>query len=245
VNLPGRLPVRDCRSAAAQDGRRRPRKTGSCCCRGPSVFAGYLQERAGDARDPRRGRLAAHRLTVAEIDADGFIRITDRKKDILVTAGGKKVAPQNSRTCSMARSTSPRRSSSATGRPYIAALVALDVEAVGPWAEERGLPRDLAALAQHPRPPSSYSPSSTTSTAAERLRADQALRHPPARLLGRRRGGHAHPQAPPARGRAALRAPDRRAVRRGLEDPRAPTYVAAYQPSFRLEIFTTSPVCGA
>ena len=87
---------------------------------------------------------------VAEIDPDGFIKITDRKKDILVTASGKKVAPQNlenllkgSKYVSQALVVGDRR-------PYIAALVALDEEAVGPWADEHGLPRDQAELSRRP-----------------------------------------------------------------------------------------------
>ena len=63
---------------------------------------------------------------IAEIDADGFVTITDRKKDIIVTAGGKNVAPQNlendlklSRWISQALVVGDRR-------PYVAALVTLD-----------------------------------------------------------------------------------------------------------------------
>ena len=85
---------------------------------------------------------------IAEIDEDGFIAITDRKKDIIVTAGGKNVAPQNlendlksSKYVSQAMVVGDRR-------PYIAALITLDPEAVPAWAAERGLPADLESLAR-------------------------------------------------------------------------------------------------
>ena len=85
---------------------------------------------------------------IATIDDDGFITITDRKKDILITAGGKNVAPQNlendlktSRWISQALVLGDRR-------PYVAALVTLDPVEIAKWAAEHGRPRDdLAALA--------------------------------------------------------------------------------------------------
>ena len=85
---------------------------------------------------------------IAEIDADGFVTITDRKKDIIVTAGGKNVAPQNlendlktSKYISQAMVVGDRQ-------PYIAALVTLDPEALPAWAAERGLPTDMASLSR-------------------------------------------------------------------------------------------------
>ena len=120
---------------------------GELLLRGPTIFAGYYKnEQATLAAVDEEGWL--HTGDVAEIDADGFIRITDRKKDILVTAGGKKVAPQNlenllkgSKFVSQALVVGDRR-------PYITALVALDVEAIGPWARGARPPGDPAA-----RPP--------------------------------------------------------------------------------------------
>ena len=84
---------------------------------------------------------------IAEIDEDGFIKITDRKKDIIVTAGGKNVAPQNlendlktSKFVSQAMVVGDRQ-------PYIAALITLDPEALPDWAAERGLRRTWRASA--------------------------------------------------------------------------------------------------
>ena len=108
-------------------------------------FAGYLKDdeatRAALAEDNwlRSG-------DVATIDEDGFATITDRKKDILVTAGGKKVAPQNlendlkaSRYVSQALLVGDRR-------PYVAALVTLDEDEVAKWRAAGG--EDVRELIQ-------------------------------------------------------------------------------------------------
>src|SRR4029077_10377755 len=88
---------------------------------------------------------------IAEIDADGFVRITDRKKDIIVTAGGKKVAPQNlenglkaSRYVSQALVVGDRR-------PFVAALITLDPGDIGKWAGAHGIEGDAESLARHER----------------------------------------------------------------------------------------------
>jgi long-chain acyl-CoA synthetase len=109
--------VTDCEVKLADDG--------EILLRSPTIFAGYF-------KDPDATREA---LTddgwlrtgdVGEIDDDGFVRITDRKKDLIITAGGKNISPQNlenalktSRFVSQALVVGDRR-------PYITALVALD-----------------------------------------------------------------------------------------------------------------------
>src|SRR4029079_9864771 len=119
---------------------------GELLIRSETVFQGYFKQPA-----PPREVLGADGWLrsgdIAEIDDDGFIKITDRKKDIIVTAGGKNVAPQNlendlkgSKYISQAMVVGDRQ-------PYIAALVTLDPEALPAWAAERGLPTDMAALA--------------------------------------------------------------------------------------------------
>ncbi len=88
---------------------------------------------------------------VGDIDADGFISITDRKKDILVTAGGKNVAPQNiendlktSKYVSQALVVGDRR-------PYVAALITLDETEILRWASEHGVDGDVASLSRDER----------------------------------------------------------------------------------------------
>jgi len=122
---------------------------GELLIRSETVFQGYYKEPEataevlGDDGWLRTG-------DIAEIDEDGFVKITDRKKDIIVTAGGKNVAPQNlendlksSKFVSQAMVVGDRQ-------PYIAALLTLDPEALSAWAEERGLPADMESLAASP-----------------------------------------------------------------------------------------------
>jgi long-chain acyl-CoA synthetase len=100
---------------------------GELLIRSDTVFAGYLKDPGATAEVlAEDGWLRSG--DVGEIDEDGFVTITDRKKDILVTAGGKNVAPQNienalktSRLVSQALVVGDRR-------PYVTALVTLDPE---------------------------------------------------------------------------------------------------------------------
>jgi long-chain acyl-CoA synthetase len=120
---------------------------GELLIRSETVFQGYLKDPEATAEVlGEDGWLRSGDM--AEIDEDGFLKITDRKKDIIVTAGGKNVAPQNlendlktSKYISQAMVVGDRQ-------PYIAALLTLDPEALPAWAAERGLPTDLEALAR-------------------------------------------------------------------------------------------------
>jgi long-chain acyl-CoA synthetase len=83
------------------------------------------------------------------IDDEGFVTITGRKKDIIITAGGKNLTPSNlegdlrrSRFISQAVMFGDRR-------PYPVALITLDAEEIVPWAEQQGLPTEVADLAEH------------------------------------------------------------------------------------------------
>ena len=121
---------------------------GEILIKGPTIFAGYYKdEESTRAVLDDDGWL--HSGDVGDLDADGFLTITDRKKDIIVTAGGKNVAPQNlenelksSRFVSQALVVGDRR-------PYIVALVTLDEAETRAWADEQGFDGDLAALAEH------------------------------------------------------------------------------------------------
>jgi long-chain acyl-CoA synthetase len=98
---------------------------GELLIRSPTVFAGYYKDEEA-TREVLDEDGWLHSGDVGEIDGDGFIRVTDRKKDILVTAGGKNVAPQNLEN---ALKTAPLVSQALVvgdGRPYVAALITVD-----------------------------------------------------------------------------------------------------------------------
>jgi long-chain acyl-CoA synthetase len=109
---------------------------GELFIRSPTVFAGYYKEEAA-TRDVLDAEGWLRSGDVAEIDDEGFVTITDRKKDIIVTAGGKNVAPANienelkvHREISQALVIGDRR-------PFIAALITLDPEAVAGLTDEQ------------------------------------------------------------------------------------------------------------
>jgi long-chain acyl-CoA synthetase len=121
---------------------------GEILIKGPTIFAGYYKDEEA-TREVLDAEGWLHSGDVGELDEDGFLTITDRKKDIIVTAGGKNIAPQNlendlksSRYVSQALVVGDRR-------PYIVALVTLDEVEVGQWAESQGFDGDLAALSRH------------------------------------------------------------------------------------------------
>ncbi|MGW6449159.1 AMP-dependent synthetase/ligase [Lentzea sp. NPDC055074] len=121
---------------------------GELLMRGPHVFAGYWRNEGATAETLRDGWL--HTGDLGEIDADGFVTITGRKKDIIITAGGKNIAPANvenvlrqSRWISHAVLFGDRK-------PYCVALITLDADEIVPWATARGLPSDVESLVVHP-----------------------------------------------------------------------------------------------
>ena len=121
---------------------------GEILFRGPNIMKGYFKNPEATAETiDEDGWL--HSGDVGEIDQDGFLSITDRKKDLIITAGGKNVAPQRiekilrtSRYISQAVACGDRRK-------FIAALITLDAENAKRWAGENGLgsagPEELAA----------------------------------------------------------------------------------------------------
>jgi long-chain acyl-CoA synthetase len=83
-----------------------------------------------------------HTGDLGEIDDDGFLKITGRKKEILVTAGGKNVAPAVLEDRLRAHALVSQCIVVGDGRPFIAALITLDEEALPGWLESKGKPKD-------------------------------------------------------------------------------------------------------
>jgi long-chain acyl-CoA synthetase len=120
---------------------------GEILIKGPTVFAGYYKdEEATRAVLPGDGWL--HTGDVGVIDEDGFLTVTDRKKDILVTAGGKNVSPQNIENLLKGIPWVSQALVVGDRRPYIVALLTLDEEEVAKLenrAEVRALVTEAVA----------------------------------------------------------------------------------------------------
>jgi len=120
---------------------------GEILIKGPNVFREYWRNPEATRESfTEDGWLRTGDL--GSIDEDGFLSITGRKKDIIITAGGKNLAPANiendlkqSRWISQAVMHGDRR-------PYPVALITLDPEEIGPWAREHDLPEDMSELVQ-------------------------------------------------------------------------------------------------
>ena len=116
----------------------------------PDRVRRLLQGRGGDARDPRTTTAGWPPGDIASIDDDGFVTITDRKKDILVTAGGKNVAPQNLENELKSSKYVSQALVVGDKRPFVAALITLDPVELASWAHEHGLDAELAEVVTDP-----------------------------------------------------------------------------------------------
>jgi long-chain acyl-CoA synthetase len=122
---------------------------GEVLVRGPHIFGGYYKMQDASFGAIEDGWL--HTGDLGSLDEDGYLTITGRKKDIIITAGGKNLTPANlendlkqSRWISQAIMHGDRR-------PYPVALITLDPEEIVVFAREHGLPEDPAALAREPK----------------------------------------------------------------------------------------------
>jgi long-chain acyl-CoA synthetase len=107
---------------------------GELCVKGPSVMKGYwnLPDKTAEVFDSDGYFMTGD---IAEIDGDGFIRITDRKKDLIVTAGGKNIAPQPIEAELKRSSLVDNAVIIGDRRPYLIVLLSPNTEALEAWAE--------------------------------------------------------------------------------------------------------------
>ncbi|MFG1922042.1 AMP-dependent synthetase/ligase [Cryptosporangium sp. NPDC048952] len=120
---------------------------GEILVRGPLVCQGYLQADGSVAPvTDADGWLATG--DIGTIDDDGFLTITDRKKELLITASGKNVAPAQIENLLRTHPLIGYAVAIGDRRPYVTALISLDEEAAPVWAAARGIASDV--LAAHP-----------------------------------------------------------------------------------------------
>jgi long-chain acyl-CoA synthetase len=120
---------------------------GEILARGPSVMRGYWRDETGTRQVLRDGWL--HTGDVGVIDDDGFLQITDRKKDIIVNSGGDNVAPQRVEGVIALQPEIAQVIVYGDGRPHLVALVVPDAEFAKTFARQHKLKPDLAQLACH------------------------------------------------------------------------------------------------
>jgi long-chain acyl-CoA synthetase len=122
---------------------------GEILVKGPNVFQGYYKNDEATRETIVDGWL--HTGDIGELDPDGFLKITGRKKDIIITAGGKNITPANLEAEIKQHPLVSQCVVIGDRRPYLVALVTLDPEEAVKFAQENGLPEDLEAIAANDR----------------------------------------------------------------------------------------------
>jgi long-chain acyl-CoA synthetase len=115
---------------------------GELLVRSSTVFAGYYKDEEATNAVLKDGWL--YTGDIASIDEDGFVTITDRKKDILITAGGKNVPPQNIENDLKASKYVSQAVVLGDRKPYVAALITLDEPEIRKWAGRDASLEELA-----------------------------------------------------------------------------------------------------
>ena len=112
---------------------------GEILIRGPHVFKGYYKNEEA-TRETLDAEGWIHSGDVGEIDADGFLRVTDRKKELLITSGGKNIAPQHLEGKLKQIAAVSQAVAIGDRRPYVVALLTVDPTRVVAEAERFGSP---------------------------------------------------------------------------------------------------------
>jgi len=122
---------------------------GEILLRGTTCTPGYLGLPAETA-ELFDGDGWLHTGDLGSLDADGFLSVVDRKKEIIITAGGENIAPSLVENVLKEHPLIGQALAYGDGRRYVVAVLTLDGEVAPVWAEARGLPGDLETLASEP-----------------------------------------------------------------------------------------------
>jgi long-chain acyl-CoA synthetase len=113
---------------------------GEILCKGPNVMKGYYKMPEATAEAIVDGWF--HTGDIGELDQDGFLKITDRKKDLIITAGGKNVAPQNIENMLKMDKYIDQVNIVGDRRKYLTAIIVPAHEELSAWAKQKGLKFD-------------------------------------------------------------------------------------------------------
>ena len=165
---------------------------GEILIKGPGVMEGYHNNPEATAEALTDGWF--HTGDIGELDADGYVRITDRKKDLFKTSGGKYIAPQIIE--GQFKAVCPYASQvviHGNERNFVSALVTLDPDTIVGWADQNGLAgKEYVEIVTSDRGARHGAERHRRAQRqAEPVGDDQALRHPRARPHRRGRRDHA------------------------------------------------------
>jgi long-chain acyl-CoA synthetase len=121
---------------------------GEVLIKGPNIFQGYHNNADASFGSVEDGWL--HTGDLGSLDEDGYLSITGRKKDIIITAGGKNLTPANIENDLKQCRWISQAVMHGDQRPYPVVLVTLDEEEIAAYARERSLPEDVGSLCKEP-----------------------------------------------------------------------------------------------
>ncbi len=117
---------------------------GEVLIKGPNIFQGYHNNADASFGSVEDGWL--HTGDLGSVDEDGYLSITGRKKDIIITAGGKNITPANLENDLKQCRWISQAVMHGDQRPYLVVLITLDEEEIATYARERNLPEDTSTL---------------------------------------------------------------------------------------------------